>query len=357
LNLHNNPFLKHEFLSALEQSGAVSAKTGWRISHRGWLNSNNETVALLPLYIKTHSYGEYMFDWDWANSINQAGLQYYPKAISAIPFTPVPGDRLLMADKNKKQKSTALVKGLLGSVAEQGFSNLQCLFSDKKEAESWQAAGAAIRLGYQFTWYNNDYNTFDDFLLSLRSSPRKKIKRERKLLSEKGILYRRYQKEEITDEILDFFILCYQQTYFKRSGHRGYLNPEFFYLLKEKMAADLLLICATFNEKPIASALFIKGNNTLYGRYWGTIEQIDGLHFECCYYQAIKYCIENNIHCFQPGTQGDYKRRRGFKPEFVYGTYYFHDSGLQYSIQRYLKEEAEHLEKLFVRWQESDPYK
>lgn len=357
LNSSENPFLKYEFLSALEKSGSVSVENGWLVSHYGWLNSDNEIIAILPLYIKNHSYGEYMFDWDWANSIHQAGMKYYPKGVSAIPFTPVPGGRLLTREDNGEQITSELVKQLLTTVDQQGLSNLQCLFLEKEESKHWSSAGAIIRSGYQFTWYNREYDAFDDFLSSLRSSARKKINRERKLLSEKGISFSQYHKDEISDELLDFFYLCYQKTYMKRSGHGGYLNRDFFQLLRKNMADDLLLVCATYDNKPIASALFIKGKSILYGRYWGAMEEIDGLHFECCYYQAIDYCIKNEINCFQPGTQGDYKRRRGFKPEFVYGAYYFPDSGLQQSIQHYVTEEAHYLERLFSKWKDSDPYK
>ena len=359
LNTAQNPFLRHSFFAALEQSGSVSTEAGWRITHLGWHDSEGQLQAALPQYYKSHSYGEYMFDWDWARGISQAGIGYYPKAVAAIPFTPVTGARLMLSEGLSHQKTARieLIKQIIESVKEQQLSNLQCLFLAAEETDDWQQAGAMIRRGYQFSWYNNNYQNFDDFLTKLRSSARKKIKRERRMLVDNGVSFKTYENTDISDEIWEFFIQCYQQTYLKRSGHLGYLNNDFFKRLKATMNDHLVVVQASRNNSPVAASLFIKGNNILYGRYWGTVELIDGLHFECCYYQGIDYCINNHIDCLQPGTQGDYKRRRGFIPEYVFGAYYFSDQNLQQPIQDYLNHETTYLEQQFSEWQNSTPYK
>ena len=355
LNTDLNPFLQHRFLKALEDSGAVSALTGWDIQHIVWTDSNDRIQAVMPQYFKTHSYGEYMFDWNWAQGITRAGIQYYPKAISAIPFTPVTGQRLMVSDQINNRSH--LIKQVVASLEDFELSNFQCLYLTENEADDWKSAGAMIRQGYQFSWYNDQYADFDDFLARLRSSPRKKIRRERKSLIKNDIAINTFTAENITEPVWQFLIECYQQTYLKRSGHEGYLSPKFFHLMKSAMIDNIVVIQASKNNLPIASAFFIKGNDILYGRYWGTMEDIDGLHFECCYYQAIDYCIKNNIACLQPGTQGDYKRRRGFIPEHVYGAYFFTREDLQQPIQRYLTEESVSLEEQFDDWEKSTPYK
>ena len=365
LNSDQNPFLNFHFFEALESSASVSKETGWEIAHLGWFDEQGNLQAALPQYYKTHSYGEYMFDWAWAQGITQAGIPYYPKVVSAIPFTPVAGQRFMFAQELSKKQPQLKVELLsqhltdinIGRTDDNQFSNFQCLFTTEDEAESWHKAGAMIRHGYQFSWYNNAYNTFDDFLANLRSSPRKKIRKERRNIQDADIVCKRFENNQITDDVWDFFVTCYQQTYLKRSGHKGYLNQDFFQKLRTTMTENLLIICAYRNDIPLACSLFIKGNNILYGRYWGTVELIDSLHFECCYYQAIEYCIEQGINCLQPGTQGDYKRRRGFVPELVFGAYYFSDVSLQQPIQRYLDEEAKQLNQQFSDWNETTPYK
>ena len=359
LNDEKNPFLQHRFLAALENSGTVSSKTGWTVAHLGWLDDKGQLQAVIPQYYKTHSYGEYMFDWDWAHAITKAGMAYYPKAVASIPFTPVIGSRLMMSEQCKAENIHRfdLVKQCLSSIKVQRFSNLQCLFLGVEESQDWQKAGAMIRKGYQFSWYNDNYQRFDDFLAKLRSSAKKKVRRERRAVVELGISFQCFENSEITDQIWHFFIQCYQQTYLKRSGHLGYLNHEFFHKLREIMSEQLLVVHASRGDEALAAALFIKGNNILYGRYWGTMQAIDGLHFECCYYQGIEYCINNGYHCLQPGTQGDYKRRRGFIPEHTYGAYYFTIPGLEQPIKGFLDQEADYLEKQFSEWQKTSPYK
>jgi predicted N-acyltransferase len=335
----------------MEHSACVDSTTGWQPNHLG-IYKDNKLNALLPMYVKNHSYGEYMFDWQWANGFHRAGINYYPKAVSAIPFTPVTGPRLVQPDANQ-----AVYDAVIKHVSELSISNFQCLYVSEQEANHWLEAGAMIRRGYQFSWYNNNYQDFDDFLARLRSAPRKKIRRERRLLEHDKLCFKRYRGQDITPELWQFFLLCYQRTYLKRSGHEGYLNKTFYDAIHDSMADDLLLIVAEYDGSPLAASLCFIAGDTLYGRYWGTLQEIDGLHFEVCYYQGIEFCIENQMHCFQPGTQGDYKRRRGFIPEYTYGAYWFNVESVRPAIEDYLLMEQRELAMQFEEWQASSPYK
>jgi len=347
----SNVFNQFSFLHALEESQCVNTETGWNVQHLQF-SQNEETTGFMPLYIKNHSYGEYLFDWEWANGFHRAGLNYYPKAVSSIPFTPVTGPRLI-----QKTHSATTYKQILSHIDDLNVSNFQSLYVSKQEAEYWQQAGALIRRGHQYSWYNKNYQDFDEFLAQLKSSARKKIKRERRQFQQSKVNFNHYTGQKISQEIWDFFLLCYQRTYLKRSGHEGYLNKHFYDAILEPMRENLLVIVAEYEGQPLAASLCFIAGDTLYGRYWGTIQDIDGLHFEVCYYQGIKFCIENNIKCFQPGTQGDYKRRRGFIPEYTYGAYYFTSDSIRPSIQNYIEQETTQLQSQFESWQNSSPYK
>jgi len=371
LNTSNNPFLEHRFFNALESTGCATENSGWKASHLTWRDDNHHLQALMPLYLKNHSYGEYMFDWNWANGIQRAGIDYYPKAVAAVPFSPIPGHRLLLSSElsNELQQDDSirckLLKSIFKSLESKQLSNLQALYLCEEEVEDWLDAGALIRNGYQFSWYNGFNGTeknhslfknFDQFLSVLNSKARKLIKRERRLIKESKVDCLRYQGDAISDEDWAFYISCYQHTYLKRSGHEGYLSPEFFQQIRTTMSKNLLLVIAKRNNMNIAASLFIIGDDILYGRYWGAMQEVGGLHFECCYYQAIEYCIEHQIKCFQPGTQGDYKRRRGFIAEKVFGAYHFTHDELTQPISHYLNDEIEGLEEQFEQWSKSSPF-
>lgn len=347
----NAIFTRPEFLAALEDSQSVSSETGWKPHHL--LVQHNDTLkGFLPLYIKNHSYGEYMFDWQWANGFHGAGLQYYPKAVNAVPFTPVGGSRLISNTPSNEQYSA-----IIDFIKDKNVSNFQCLYTSQEESKHWQDAGALIRRGYQFTWYNDNYQDFDDFLAKLRSSYRKKIRRERRLINDSKLTFKRYYGDEITPEVWEFFIICYKRTYLKRSGHEGYLNQDFFNILRAQLADNILIVMAEYDGEPIASSLCFVSGDTLYGRYWGTLHDIDGLHFEVCYYQGIEFCIEQKLASYHPGTQGEYKRRRGFVPEYTYGAYFFNTPNITPAIEDYLQQEFRQIQYQMDDWQQSSPYK
>ncbi len=343
-------FNQPEFFRALEESGSATNETGWQPQHLS-LVQEGRLVAVMPMYIKNHSYGEYMFDWQWVNALHRAGLQYYPKAVCSIPFTPVTGPRLI-TDKPNDQYQGAIIK----HIQQLNVSNFQCLYVSADEAELWRAAGAMIRRGYQFTWHNASYGDFTDFLASLRSKHRKKIRRERRMIQHSKLTFKRFYGKEIPADVWQFLLVCYQRTYLKRSGHEGYLNETFFALIRQSIPENILVVMAYYDGEPIASSLCFVAGNALYGRYWGTLHDIDGLHFEVCYYQGIEFCIEYGLASYHPGTQGDYKRRRGFVPEYTYGAYYFENANIATAIADYLKYETAELRKQMADWQSSSPY-
>ncbi|MEL0035803.1 MAG: GNAT family N-acetyltransferase [Gammaproteobacteria bacterium] len=347
----NAIFMQPEFLSALEASQSVSPATGWQSNHLA-IYQGQQLQAFMPMFIKNHSYGEYMFDWQWANGFHRAGLQYYPKAVNAVPFTPVSSARLLSSDGNGDHYQT-----VVDYVQQQDVSNFQCLYTTQDESELWRAAGALVRHGYQFTWYNKNYHDFDHFLAQLRSSYRKKIRRERRQIATSRLHIKRFYGAEITPEVWHFFIICYKRTYLKRSGHEGYLNQAFFNLIRKTMTDNLLVIIAEYDGEPIAASLCFVAGDTLYGRYWGTLHELDGLHFEVCYYQGIEFCIEQGLQCYHPGTQGEYKRRRGFIPEYTYGAYIFNTANIRPAIEDYLQHEFRGIQYQMDDWNQSSPYK
>jgi len=338
-----NPFVKHAFLLALEQSGCVSSQTGWRARHM-LISNNDRPLAVIPLYAKTHSYGEFVFDWGWAEAYERHGLDYYPKLITAIPFSPVAGPRLGVADD---ADVTEVFKTLLVAVNQlsdsEGYSSWHLLFPGirlQKALLDSQDEGAFLhREAVQFHWFNRDYQTFDDFLAGLRSSRRKNLKRERRLIAEQGVVVQRVSGADISDEEWQGFYHCYMSTYRKRSGHDGYLNRAFFDQLRETMTEQLMLVVARNENGIVACSLFLFDQRKLYGRYWGSLEDISCLHFEACFYQGIEFCIERGIQEFDPGTQGEHKLMRGFEPVKSASYHWIADNRFRAAIGEFLQAE------------------
>ncbi|OQW79879.1 MAG: GNAT family N-acetyltransferase [Proteobacteria bacterium ST_bin11] len=334
------PFLRHEFLFALEQSAAVCAQTGWEPAHL-LVMDQQQLLAILPLYLKSHSWGEYVFDHQWAQAYQQYGLAYYPKLVSAIPFTPCQGQRLLYAAEVDQAAVCAVLLGYIQQLAEQrGISSWHCLFPEHAQLQLLQALGLSVREGVQFQWFNRNYQTFADFLQTLSSDKRKMIKRERRRVDEQGIVLRRVPGREVTDAQWQVFFRFYALTYLKRSSE-PYLNLAFFKQIARTMPEQLLLILAEKDGTHVGAALSFIGADTLYGRYWGCQAEYNALHFEACYYQGLDYCIEHGLARFDSGAQGEHKISRGFEPVTTYSAHWLQDAGFAKAVAQFVEREKQ----------------
>ncbi|WP_282446643.1 GNAT family N-acetyltransferase [Shewanella sp. 1CM18E] len=360
----DNPFNRHEYLSALEVSGSVCTKTGWTPLHLlvKQQGEKAEIVAVMPLYIKAHSYGEYVFDWAWADAYERHQLAYYPKLLSAIPFTPTTGKRLGI-DKSRTESEQKriwqVVAGTLNRcLLEYDFSSWHCLFLPKGQFEQLSHTKSLQRLGTQFHWFNRQYQDFDSFLASLSSRKRKDIKKERAKVNDAQLSFEFIEGAQITAELWQQFYACYQQTYAKRSGHYGYLNQAFFETLGQTLTdAVILLVVSNSEQQLIASALFFKSNTHLYGRYWGALVDVDGLHFEACYYQGIEYCIKHGLQVFDAGAQGEHKVPRGFEPVATYSNHEIAHQEFRQAIHSFTLQEAENIKTYMQQLKLKLPYK
>jgi len=334
------PFLSHEFLSALEQSAAVCPQTGWEAAHL-LVFDNQKLLAALPLYLKTHSWGEYVFDQQWAQAYQQHGLAYYPKLISAIPFTPCQGQRLLFAADADQTAICALLFSFIQQLAERhGISSWHCLFPNPSQLELLKSLGLSVREGVQFQWFNRNYLTFSDFLQTLSADKRKMIKRERRRVAEQGIELLRVPGTEVTEIQWQVFFRFYALTYLKRSSE-PYLNLAFFKQIARTMPEQLLLVLAMKDDVYVGAALSFIGADTLYGRYWGCDAEYNALHFEACYYQGLDYCIEHGLARFDSGAQGEHKISRGFEPVTTYSTHWLKDAGFAKAVAQFVAREKQ----------------
>jgi len=348
----NSPLLDINFFQALEKSKSIGENTGW-ISFPIIAKNNNEIIGFMPIFLKEHSYGEYVFDHSWADAFQQHGLNYYPKMVSAIPFTPITGDRILANDIEVKK---AMIKAIEKILIEYKISSCHILFPNKKDHELFNEMGWLARKGVQFKWQNNSYATFDEFLQTLSHDKRKKIKQERKKIEKNGIHIERKQGEDITSEDIDFFYECYCETY-RLHNSTPYLQKYFFYELAKTKPNKLLIIIAKKNGISIASAFNIIGEDSLYGRYWGALEFFSGLHFELCYYQGQEFCIENKIKFFEGGAQGEHKLARGFKPFDTYSNHFIAQSDFRVAISNFLDDERSRINEYSNELEERTPYK
>ncbi|UZE96015.1 GNAT family N-acetyltransferase [Alkalimarinus alittae] len=348
LNHTGNPFLKYEFLLALETSGSVSAATGWQPSHLTARNKDQQLVAVMPSYIKQHSYGEYVFDWSWADAYSHYGLNYYPKLLSAIPFTPSVGPRLLAGPIEPQRDTAQLMFDAVRAYADKkSLSSWHLLFPDPPSLAALNDNHLMVRQGCQFQWRNQAENetadtmftSFDHFLNQMTSRKRKNIKKERLQVSNQSIRFVHFEGKEITQEALGQFYLFYHATYLKR-GQQGYLNQSFFQQITDSMPDNLLLVMAEKEGAFVAGALFLKDHETLYGRYWGCLEDYKQLHFETCYYQGIDYCITHQLKRFDAGAQGEHKIQRGFKPIPTYSLHWVKNKDFQAPINDFIHRET-----------------
>lgn len=344
------PFVRYEFLQALEKSRSVGTGTGWQTQHLV-VHENDELIAAMPLYIKTHSYGEYVFDWAWADAYKRYGFNYYPKLISAIPFTPCVGTRLLLKNSGRvknserEQELLPLITAAIKTHAQNiNASSWHCLFPTQELSSQLVNAKIAQRVGVQFHWLNRDYKNWDDFTAAMNSRKRKNINKERRAVIEQGISFVTKTAADISAEDWQLFYLLYCNTYLKRSGHTGYLTEAFFHLLREQFAENSLLIIAYKNDDAIAAALFFIDSKTIYGRYWGCVEEHEFLHFETCYYQGIEYAINHGLQRFDGGAQGEHKIARGFEPIITYSNHWLARPDFQQAIDNFLVAEKTSIE-------------
>lgn len=337
------PFLKYAFLNALEKTGCVGGNTGWQIAHLLAEDSESMLLGAMPLYLKRHSYGEFVFDWAWAQAYEQNNMHYYPKALSAIPFTPVRGPRLLVSARaNKNHIQATLISGLKTLVTQNALSSAHILFPEDGELEEFKKHRFMLRDSVQFHWHNTGYQDFEGFLAALTMKRRKNIRRERAAVASHQIGYRHIPGSFATNDDWTFFYRCYENTYIEHHSS-PYLTEECIQLLGSSMPENFHLIIATRNEKPIASSLLVVDRLTskAYGRYWGAVEHIPCLHFELAYYQAIDYCIKEGIEIFEGGAQGEHKMARGFLPTTIQSAHWIEDPGFSNAVNRFLEREHE----------------
>lgn len=336
-----NPFVSHAFLRALEDSNSAAPETGWLPQHLLYEDSDGRLLACMPCYLKTHSQGEYVFDHGWAEAYMRAGGRYYPKLQAGVPFSPVPGPRLLVrGGPPPLERQAILLEAGRTFTHELGVSSLHITFMTHDE---WRLAGELgflQRTDQQFHWQNEGYASFEDFLATLSSRKRKTIKRERRAALDDGIEIERVSGRELTEAHWDAFFAFYMDTGSRKWG-TPYLTRECFSLLSENMADELLLVFAKRGSEYIAGALNVVGADTLYGRYWGAAEIRDFLHFEVCYYQAIDYAIENRLATVEAGAQGAHKLARGYLPAETFSAHYIADPGLRRAIADYLQRERQ----------------
>ena len=349
------PFLSHAFLELAERTGSVSPDAGWSPKHLV-LRDGNTLRAAMPLYEKTHSWGEFVFDWAWAQAYQQAGFDYYPKLVSAVPFTPAPSSRMLRADARDDEAATILVEAATELARETGCSSFHVLFPTDDEIPALEQAGLLIRKDCQFHWHNRDYQTFDDFLATFTSAKRKKARRDRRRVAEQGIRFRRLRGSEIDAETWSNVYSLIARTFMLR-GSLPYFNQAFFEGLSDRLPDNVLVIIAEQSDRMIAAAVFFESDTTLYGRYWGSDGHYDALHFETCYYQGIDYCIETGKQCFEPGTQGEHKVARGFVPVTTWSAHWLAHPEFASAIERYLDEEGRHIDRYMDTIDAHTPYK
>ena len=347
-----NPFLSYAFLHALHESGSANKKSGWQPQYLTIWQGDN-LVAALPMYAKFHSYGEYVFDWAWADAYRRNGLEYYPKLLSAIPFTPVTGGRLLAIDAAAR---SALIAALKEVQEKNDLSSTHILYPPEQEAKLLEDAGFMLRKGVQFHWKNQGFENFEQFLSTLEQKKRKNIRAERRKVNEAGITLRQLPGVQASEADWRFFKRCYDNTY---SAHYStpYLNLDFFLRISQTMPENILLVIAEREGNPIASSLLIHDHNALYGRYWGALEHHACLHFETAYYQPLEFCIANKIAAFEGGAQGEHNMARGFLPQQTWSAHWLAHSGFADAVERFLDEEGKGIENYVDELNERNPFK
>jgi predicted N-acyltransferase len=334
------PFLRHEFLAAMEDSGCASRRSGWSPRHL-LLSDERGLAAAAPMYEKTHSWGEFVFDFAWARAAEQAGMAYYPKLVCAVPFTPATGPRLLCrADLPAPGLRAALLAAMRDRMADEQLSSVHALFLDAPGRDACEQDGWLLRRDCHFQWHNRSYRDFDDFLDSFSAEKRKKARRERRRVLEQGIEFVTLRGDQLTDELLERVFRLHETT-FIRHGHTPYLNRAFFNRIAQTLSESFFVKLAMRAGTAVAVAVFFRSADTLYGRYWGADADYHSLHFETCYYQGIDYCITHQLANFEPGTQGEHKIARGFEPALTWSAHWIGDLPLRRAIASFLTREGQ----------------
>ena len=360
------PFMRHAYLLAMEESGSASPSTGWKLQvltlryaeNCAPVGSNEGSLVghlagAMALYIKPHSYGEYVFDWAWADAYQRHGLNYYPKAVGAVPFTPVPGTRLL-ADGESSQ--AALLEAAVTLAKQEAWSSLHLLFLSASDLKSTESAGWLSRHTVQFHWHNMGFEDFDHFLQALNQEKRKKIKQERRKVKEAGVRFVAIEGANIQSTDWDFFYKCYAQTYFEH-GNAPYLSRDFFQRMQDNMPENWVLFVAEKEGQRMACSLIGVHNKVAYGRYWGALERVDCLHFEACYYQPIEWCIQLGMERFEGGAQGEHKMARALLPVKASSAHWLAHPSFADAVEKYLEREGHGIEAYLENLEARSPLK
>lgn len=353
----DDPFVQHAFLAALEHSGSASAASGWQAQHLTCNDESGRLIGALPLYLKSHSYGEYVFDWAWADAWHRAGLQYYPKLTSAVPFSPVPGKRLLIATSGEPDvTANSLIKASLELAESLQTSTVHCLFPVESELNAWRDSQFLLRKDCQYHWHNPGHPDFESWLSTFTAEKRKKVRRERRRIREADIEFKFLSGHELDAKLLDVVYGFYADTYHKR-GRSPYLTRAFFTEIARTLPDSLLIILAMRHHDPVATAICFQNQHTLFGRHWGCGPEFNSLHFETCYYQGIDYCLANGLSTFNPGTQGEHKLARGFEPTITWSTHWIADSRFREPVADFLRRESAMIDAYIVEAQQHLPFK
>ncbi len=351
------PFLRHEFLAAMEHHGCVGARFGWIPHHLTLRDGQGRWLAAAPAYLKYNSYGEFVFDWAWADAYQRAGRAYYPKLVIASPYTPATGARILTGDTPRRAEyASALIQGSVEVAQQLGVSGLHWLFTTPRETDWLRGAGLMPRLGCQFHWQNAGYASFEDLLATFSAEKRKKVRRERRRVAEAGVRIRRVSGEAVSDAEWVTFHRLYEDTFDKRGGVPTLTLP-FFREIGQTMGQQLLLVFAEHGGEIVAAAFCLVGARSLYGRHWGCSKDFHSLHFEACYYQGLDHCIEQGLSRFEPGAQGEHKISRGFLPTPTWSAHWIADAAFRRPIGAFLDHEIPAMEDYIAEMQQRSPYK
>jgi predicted N-acyltransferase len=347
-----DPFLSHAYLHALHASGSAAPDKGWQPCYLT-LRDSAQLAAAIPLYRKQHSFGEFVFDWSWAEAYARHGTPYYPKLVAQVPFTPVTGVRLLARDADSRGAAIAALRRF---AADSGLSSLHVLFPTEEEAEALAASGMLLRRGVQFHWRNEGWSDFEAFLASLSRDKRKKIRQDRRRVADQGIALRRLSGGEIDEDDWRFFYACYCQTYAMRQ-RRPYLTLDFFLRVGRLLPENILMVSAERDGRAIAASLCLHDGKRLWGRYWGALEDVPCLHFETCYYQPLEFCLQQGIQVFEGGAQGEHKLARGFLPVATLSAHWLADARFHTAVGRFLEQEELGLSPYVEELQARSPFK